>query len=412
MTDRENQSDQTSAKGRTRWEAMRPRVVPRQLLRPITELEEVIGNLRPLLDADAKKTKNFVERYHAERTPEQTKQAFEEIIAKLEWVCRHARKERWVTRDIYDIPVLQPMLDRLNEPVRQDEYARSMVDAFPRPVFVVRAKRVEAIGQVLANYADEFADKVDVDRLWNAYRIDFSGKRPDQLAAHPFIHDYPRTATLLRGIARANKLQRLLKIMHEGTQEQIIAATGNFLKQLPAGDALRAGDFVKDCELLAQATPFRASDLDVTPMHEADGDDSGDLFSPHENKGKQALSAEQQFSNARRHVIETLTATVDAELEYHGKKAASDAARHAHAQQFKQELLDAYREDAKALNRSNAGRERAAASLVSAPHIEPLISYLRAEAALRTAEKILKQSARAVTSIYADSPQMGKGQGS
>ena len=412
MTDRENQSDQTSAKDSARWEAMRPRVVPRQLQRPITELEAVIGNLRPLLDADAKKTKSFVERYHVERTPEQTKQAFEEIIAKLEWVCRHARKERWVTRDVYNIPVLQPMLDRLNEPVRQDEYARSMVDAFPRPVFVVRAKRVEAIGQVLANYADEFADKVDVDRLWNAYRIDFSGKRPDQLAAHPFIHDYPRTATLLRGMARANKLQRLLKIMHEGTQEQIIAATGNFLKQLPAGDELRVGDFVKDCEVLAQAMPFNASDHDVMPMHDADGDDLYDLFSVHENKGKQATSAEQQFSSARRHVIETLTATVDAELEYYGKKGASDAARHAQAQQFKRELLDAYREDAKALNRSNAGRERAASSLVSAPHIEPLISYLRAEAALRTAEKILKDNARAVTSIYADGPLQGRVQGS
>lgn len=411
MTDHENQSTDASATGRARWEAMRPRVVPRQLQRPITELEAVIGNLRPLLDADAKKTKSFVERYHAERTPEQTKQAFEEIIAKLEWVCRHARKERWVTRDVYNIPVLQPMLDRLNEPVRQDEYARSMVDAFPRPVFVVRAKRVEAIGQVLANYADEFANKVDVDRLWNAYRIDFSGKRPDQLAAHPFIHDYPRTATLLRGMARANKLQRLLKIMHEGTQEQIIAATGNFLKQLPAGDELRVGDFVKQCEVLAQAMPFNASDDDIVPMHEADGDDLYDLFSPHENKGKQATSAEQQFSSARRHVIETLTATVDAEREYYGKKGASDAARRAHALEFKQDLLNAYREDVKALNRSNAGRERAVSSLISAPHIEPLISYLRAEAALRSAEKILKDNARAVTSIYGDGPLQGRVQG-
>jgi hypothetical protein len=233
MTDRENQSAHPAAKDRARWEAMRPRVVPRQLLRPITELEEVVDNLRPLLNTDARKTKNFVERYHAERTPEQTKQAFEEIIAKLERVCRHARKERWVTRDIYDIPVLQPMLDRLNEPVRQDEYARSMADAFPRPVFVVRARRIDAMGTVLGNYADEFTDKVDVDALWNAYRIDFSGKSPEQLAAHPFVRDYPRTATLLRGIARADKLQRLLKMMHQGTQEQIITATA-----IPNGSCL------------------------------------------------------------------------------------------------------------------------------------------------------------------------------
>jgi hypothetical protein len=103
---------------------------------------------------------------------------------------------------------------------------------------------------------------------------------------------------------------------------------------------------------------------------------------------------------------------VEAQLKYYGKKASSDAARHAHARQFKEDLLKAYREDAKALNRTNAGRERAASSLVSAPHIEPLISYLRAEAALRSAQKTLKENALAVASMYADGQQRGRVQGS
>lgn len=398
---------------RARWQAIKPFIVPTQLLNPVNALEAVVPNLEPLLNHKAKRKKSFVARYAESMTPEDTKKAFEDIIAKAERVCRHARKERGMLKENYDITILQPLLDKANDDKKTKSVTEHAVErgGRSRPLLHFRAQAIEPIRNKVRNYAGEFAGKVNAEKIWNAYRRDFSGKSRDELAQVPFMQDFPKTASLIRDVARTYQIQAFLRILDSGSEVKIIHAAQSLVKRLGQEDPLRQGHIGNDLHRIAESNPWQVNPDDITTHASLTNENEYDTPStamPHSKSHENDM-----FSKAREDLMVALQTVIQEKLISYGKFGPGSVIKRRHAAQFNRALLSAYNDDVKVLTKN--GRSSRAddpdaqnTSLRSAAHIEPLISYLRAEHALRSIDKGLEKNWVAVADMYVGNLGQGR----
>lgn len=356
-------------------------MVPKHLLKPLDELELAIGNLDSLLNPPSvhgQGAMSHVARAVARREAvpvEQKRSAFEAIIAKTEAVLRQLRIEQGMASPDYEQPVLQPMLEKLQQAmsVKEDLDRRNLTNN-PH-ASTSRMEIIDGLRRKLREAADAFGEKVTVDSLWLAYRSDFRKNEKwlsvGELNENPFIQSMPATAEKMRLLARAKAMHGLAETI-EGTTVDgatAIQAMQAFLAKLPPDYLRHQPDFSARLKALVDTQ-----------------NDPG------------------AHAQARAAMAELLHADAGIILKRFGAEIPEAT--------FHQRMLDAYREDVAAYTSrfqqsefpvAISAADQLAEVMAAAPHLREQISYLRAEAVLRTMDKVLYDHWKEVEVMYPNS---------
>ncbi|MDX2095941.1 MAG: hypothetical protein SFW64_08420 [Alphaproteobacteria bacterium] len=375
----------TGSEGGKHWLAIRQHVVPRHLLKPLDELELAIGSLDALLNPPSARRQQEMshvayQEARREAVPvEQKRTEFEAIIAKTEAVLRQLRIEQGMHSSDYEQPMLQPMLEKLQQAMSVEEDLQHRNLALNNThASTERMNIIDGMRRKLREAADAFGEKVTVDSLWQAYASDFRKNGQwlsvGELNENPFIQSMPATAEKMRLIARAKAMQVAAQTVGDATVDDAAAmqAVQIFLAKLPLDYLRHQPDFSARLKALV---------------------DTRDTSNP------------EAQAEARVQMATWLQQSAEILIRRFGAETVGST--------LHSRMLDTYREDVAAYTSrfqqselfptTISATDQLAEVMAAAPHLREQISYLRAEAALRTIDKLLEQHWRSVEAMYPNS---------
>lgn len=381
---------------------MRDKVVPRHMRGPAEALEAVVGDLEPLLDPRARRSERYVERLSNELSDDERRAKFEEIIDKAEAVCRQVRIQQGQPKDVYDKPVLRPILDKLSraQSIADELRERGIPLARQRLATSKRKTYVDRIHLKITEHADVLRDKVTPDTLWNAYRADFKGRdKPwlttEEWQANPFIQHMPKTIEVLQPIIQARAMYKLARQLDDIEEDQAKTARAieRFTAKLSPYHTLLTPEFKEFIQTLQnpacdQAQRDTARYALATRLHENAG------------KMMDRQASENGLKELHKHIVEAYQQDRQAYCE-----TVLPAAQDRNGLHEQEEADSEHGTEMETLKNKEFAKV-----LDAAPHLRDLINAVRAEAALRVFEPVLYRHWDAVEKLYPYQPP-GEGQG-
>lgn len=386
-----------------RWQRMRDKVVLRHMRGPVDALEAVVGDVKPLLDPHTRRTQGFVAAVNAPANDDERRTAFEDIIGKAEAVCRQVRIQQGKPKDEYETPVLMPMLDGLSAiiPITEELRTRGLDPEVNFRATSKRMAKVDSLCRTLNDYADALETSVNPDTLWNAYRLDFKGRNKewlthDEWQANPFIQNMPETVAVLRPIAEARAIEKLIRKLDDPAESDagIARAIEKFTAKISPHHTLRAAPFTQLFQTIQNP------ECDATQRSTARKELSAKLIETLV-KMRNRQESEGGLKDLRKRIVEAY---------------GQDVAAYYKKSPLEEERGDLVEDDDNRAKRSaevETLKDKAFAKVLdAAPHLRDQINAARAEAALRALESPIHDHWRAVEEMYpyrAAGEEEGKG---
>ncbi len=378
---------------------MRAHVVPKNMRKHADALAEAVTRFEPLLDPHARRASSHVARVGIPQCAQERRNVFEDIITKAEAVIRQARIQQGEKKQTYDMPVLMPIIDRLAQTQSTEAEARQRgLDPLQnfRAIYQ-RTTVVDNLRSVMRDYADGLGSTVTADTLWNAYRMDFRGQGKEWLTTeewqqNEFVKHMPETMEALRPIARMRAMLKLAKKIQDNSEdrEAVIHAVKKFTAKLGPHSTI-ASEIARPLQQLSNA--------DMSAEQRADAcTQLVDALETQAQKMKQRLEKPEEY---QRFLSEVVRAYEDDKANFMKQFLAGEEEQIGLFERAK----DRKKRDAEVESMKEKGFAKV---LESAPHLRDKISTIRAEAALRSIDKILEPNWRAVSDMY---PYSGHGQG-